>query len=312
MSTEGLDPFEQARMHAMLEGYEAVWDHEDVEVLAVELPFVRPLVDDLGLESATWKLAGTLDLVLRWSDGRTKIVDHKSAADSAFYARRAVINGQVGAYFEAADSLGWECSEFIFDVLVKPALDPLEATPLNRRKYTKPTKTEPSRPYAGQREADETPAEFYARCVEAIAANPAKYYPRYEVLRHDQEQRGYQRSVWQTTELIDVCTRRELWDQNSDACAHHGRTCEFWQSCAEMASIDDDTLYEQDEYASQYDGHTLTNSKRSAFNACRRLYYNRHVLQRTSRKPSPSLVFGTEIHNRLETYWRSRMTAAQR
>lgn len=308
MSTEGLDKYERARLRAMLVGYVATWDLESAEVLAVEHTFTMPLVDDLGCEHPTWKVTGTIDLVLRRPNGSIIIIDHKSAASGASYAKRAVLNGQVGTYFDACDSLGWHADEFAFDVLVRPHCEPRLATPITDRKYTKATKTEPGRLHANQREEDETVDEFSARCAESIAKDPAKHYPRFVVRRSEAEQTSFRESMWMDAELIDVVNRRKLYSTNSDACHRYGAPCDFWQSCAGLAGIDDDTLYVPNKYASgpKFDGHSLSNSMRSSFNACRRQYHYRYNLLLAARQQAKALTFGTAMHAEIEAYWKAR------
>jgi hypothetical protein len=53
------------------------------------------------------------------------------------------MDGQVSTYFDGAASLGLDVAGCIYDVIGKPGIRPLQATPVEARKYTKPTKAEP-------------------------------------------------------------------------------------------------------------------------------------------------------------------------
>lgn len=248
------DAYVLARARAMLVFYAEQWDARAVEVLAVERVFELPLLNpESGCASRTFRLAGKLDLVLRLEDGRTAVVEHKtSSADvgaGSAYQTQLALDGQVSQYFDGADALGFAADLCVYDVLVKPALKPLLATPVEQRRYTKgkpATRTKPAEPPrldARQRDEDESPAAYEQRLLEAMAAEPHRHGAQIEVPRLEDERAEYRFDVWQLAELIRFSERTGRAPKNPDACFKHGSPCSFLDVCLRAASLDDPTRF---------------------------------------------------------------------
>ncbi len=234
------DPYEQARAEALLCGYHYRWHDEPLEVLAVEPEFRAPLINpDTDAASRTWRLGGKLDAIVRTSDGRVLIVEHKTSSEDitvgSDYWRRLRMDGQISAYYVGAAALGYDVSGCIYDVIAKPTIRPLKATPFESRKRVKKTNAL----YANQRDADETVQEYRDRLVEAIAVEPHRYFARGEVVRLESEMKEHLVDVWQTAQSIRAGQVRNAAPRNPDACKAFGRTCEFFSICTKEASLDD-------------------------------------------------------------------------
>jgi hypothetical protein len=238
------DLFALARAEAMLIGYDARWKSEPYEVLAVEVPFETELRNPMtGRPSQTWRLAGKIDAIVRdLRDGRVLVVEHKTAAGDVSpgseYWRRLRMDGQVSIYFEGARSLGHDVAGCLYDVLGKPAQKPLKATPPEERRLKKD-----GTPYANVRLEDETPVEFQARVMEAIAEDPNRFFVRGEVTRLDEEMAEHLYDVWQTAQSIREGELSGRHPRNPDACVRYGRTCPFFDVCTGVASLDDPTRF---------------------------------------------------------------------
>ena len=237
------DPFERARAEAMLRGYDARWDGEQLEVLAVEVEFATALVNpETGRPSQTWRLGGKIDAVVRAGDGRVLIVEHKTSSEDiapgSDYWKRLRLDGQVSVYYEGARVLGHDVAGCLYDVLRKPALKPLKATAPEARKYKAGGVL-----YANQRDEDETPDAFLLRCVEAIAADPNGYFTRGEVVRLEIEMGEALFDVWQLGQQLREAERLDRYPRNPDSCVRYGKTCAFFPACCGEASLDDPTLY---------------------------------------------------------------------
>lgn len=234
------DPYEQARAEALLCGYHYRWHEERLEVLAVEAEFRADLINpDTDAASRTWRLGGKLDAIVRTADGRTLIVEHKTSSEDisvgSDYWRRLRMDGQISAYYVGAQSLGYDVAGCLYDVIAKPTIRPLRATPLEARKYTTKAKTL----YASQRDTDETVSEYRARLVEAIATEPYRYFARGEVVRLESEMHEHLVDVWQTAQSIRAGQVRNAAPRNPDACKAFGRTCEFLSVCLGEATLAD-------------------------------------------------------------------------
>jgi hypothetical protein len=238
------DEYELVRAGVLLQGYDARWHNEPLAMIAVEREFRAPLLNPAtGAPSRTYELAGKLDVIVRdLRDGLIYIVEHKTSAEDigagSQYWQRLQIDPQISTYFAGAKAAGYDVAGCVYDVIGKPGLRPAKATPLECRKFTKQGHL-----YANQREHDETPEEFRARLVDAVAAEPDRYYQRGTVVRLEAEERDAAFDVWQTARLIREAQVAERWPRNPDACVRWGRECAFFPICTSVASLDDTTLY---------------------------------------------------------------------
>jgi hypothetical protein len=247
--TPETDLFELARARVMMAGYHARWaeDAKRYEVLGVELPFVSALRNpQSGQPSRTWKLAGKLDGVVREiATGDVYVLEHKTSSEDLSaggeYWKRLRLDGQVSVYYEGAKSLGHEVRGCLYDVLAKPKQKPFKATPEEQRKYTKATKTEQPRLYAGQRLTDETPEEYRVRLEEAVLSDEGlnNYFSRGAVVRLETEMNDAMFDVWQIGQAIREGELQDRHPRNPDACTRWGKTCSFFGVCTGEASLDD-------------------------------------------------------------------------
>lgn len=238
-----MDPYALARAEAMLAGYHAFWVDEGFEALEVEKEFRLPLLNpETGAASRTWRLVGKVDAIVRGPDGRVWVLEHKTTSEDASpgspYRQRLALDGQVSQYVEGAAALGFDIAGVLYDVLVKPALKPLQATPVDARRYTKADTL-----YASQRDRDETVDEYRERLVDAVLEAPHRYFARVEVVRLDSERDEYRWDVWQLAEQMRASARTGRAPRNPDACFRYGTACAFWPVCSSGASLDDPTAY---------------------------------------------------------------------
>jgi hypothetical protein len=245
---DDFDPYDLAKLEEMLRGYDARWGEEPWQTLAVESEFRTPLINPhSSAASKTFLRAGKLDVIARDPRGRIVFVEHKTSSEDitsgSNYWSRLRLDGQVSGYFRGADSLGYHAEACIYDVLGKPALRPLKATPFADRKFTKAGQL-----YAAQRDTDETPAEYGARIREAIAAAPEKYYARGEVVRLEEEMRQHDLEAWALAQSIRDARRLEIAPKNPDACVRFGARCPFFAVCCGEASLDDEALFRRSEW----------------------------------------------------------------
>lgn len=236
------DVWDVVKATELLRGYHCRWKDEAFEVLAVEVEFRAPLVNpETGASSRTWELAGKLDVVVRLH-GRALLMEHKTSSEDirpgSEYWRRLRMDGQISIYYTGARACGFDVEGCIYDVIGKPGIRPLKATPEASRKYTAKGAL-----YANQRESDETPDEYRARLIQNITDDPAGYYARGEVVRLEAEMQDAMHDVWQTAQQIREGERLGRFPRNPDACSRFGRTCDFFDACSGEASLDDTSLF---------------------------------------------------------------------
>lgn len=239
-----LDPFARARAEALLVGYDVAWSGRGFEALEIEREFKLPLINpETGAKSRTWELAGKVDAIVRGPDGRVWVLEHKTSSEDigagGAYRARLTLDGQVSQYIEGAAALGYAVSGVIYDVLRKPTIDPLKATPAESRKYKKDGTL-----YAAQREHDESPEEYRDRCIESLGANPDRHFAQIEVVRLESDRGEYAFDVWQLAELMRESERTGRAPRNGDACFRYsGSPCPYLAVCQGAASINDPYLF---------------------------------------------------------------------
>lgn len=261
------DPYEAAKLRAMICGYHIRWesDVERYEVLEVECEFTMPLLNPAtNAPSRTWMLAGKIDGVFWERALEAKlVVEHKTSSEDispgSQYRVRLQLDNQVSTYMDGAAALGHLVAGCLYDVLKKPALRPYKATPEAQRKFTAGKVCtdladdcpkcagsgwkEAPRLHATQRDRDETPEEYQARVMTAIAEDPASYYQRFLVVRLEAEMLEYRFDTWNLGRNLADAIRLDRAPRNSDACSRYGRTCPFLPVCLGQASLDDETKY---------------------------------------------------------------------
>ena len=238
------DPFERATAEALLAGYDARWseDKAKYQVVQVEAEFRAPLVNpETGRPSQTWQLGGKIDaLATEIDSGRRILIEHKTTSEDLSpgtdYWRRLRMDGQVSLYYAGAEELGFPSDSCLYDVLRKPLQRP-------KKKAAEVKLKKDGTPYANQQAADETPEEFRARIIEAIAEDPNAYFARAEVVRLEGEVAESVFDVWQLGQQLREADRLERYPRNPGACLQYGRTCPFLGVCSGETSLDDPTLY---------------------------------------------------------------------
>lgn len=216
----------QIRAEEMVRGYHERWQHERLEVIGVEEEFEVPLVDPWAmLPHMRFRLAGKIDARIR-TDRGVVIVEHKTSSmdlgPTSDYWLQLQMDSQLSAYMIGAESLGESPVGCLYDVLRKPAIRPLSATPEHARKYTKQGAL-----YANQRDHDETPNEYRERVRATITPD---YYVRKEIARDESQLADFLADAVAEAETIAFRERSGHSPRNPDACFAMG-VCPFWSCC---------------------------------------------------------------------------------
>jgi hypothetical protein len=209
------DPYDAAKVRAMLMGYAERWGESlaSYDVESIEKPFDMPLVRG-------WRLQGKRDGVIvdRAGHSRRLVLEHKTSSvevgPGSDYVARLAVDTQCSLYMLEGDFDG-----VLYDIIRKPALKPYQ-----------PGK---------KRETAETPDEYMARCIEAIAEAPDAYYQRAEVVRLDGELAEAKADLIGTVRSIEGCAKRGHYERNDDSCYSYGSRCSYWSLCTRTGSESD-------------------------------------------------------------------------
>jgi hypothetical protein len=204
-------------------GYAARYENGDpIDSRGIEFPF-RTMLGRV-------EVAGNVDVL--GADGPdinapTILVEHKTtSADispgSSYWQEVAVTDAQISMY-----SAAFPGAKILYDVIRKPGLRKLRAGKPN----------------------EETDDELVARCLDAMAKEPEKYFQRAMMVRLDHEHAPFVRDV----ELVDELRRRPEHPRNANACHSFGRRCGFFGVCWQGQSLDDDTKFGHNDHGEHHE-----------------------------------------------------------
>lgn len=261
------DPFELAKAVVLMAGYDTVWGEQPYEVIGVETEFSGPLISPLsGAESRTWQRGGKIDAIVREPDtGRVLVVEHKTSSEDirqgSDYWRRLRMDGQVTAYFEGARFLGYDVAGCLYDVILKPSQRQSDVPVIDEegvkividasgaRVRTKDGKkwreTGDTKQGYTLRTRPETAAEYQERIGAIVSTDLSSYFQRGEVARLAQEMHDGLLDDWHFAQTLRDAERLGRAPRNPDACVRYGRTCEFFDACTGVASLDDKNRFKR-------------------------------------------------------------------
>jgi hypothetical protein len=238
------EPVDKAVAIELITGYHFRWGDVPYNVIAVEKQFNIALINPATqAASRTWTLSGKLDVLVE-RDVLFWIIEHKFVSakmdirPGSVYWQRLQLDSQISTYYAGASFEGYNVAGCIYDVVHKPGIRPLKATPIENRKYKKDGVL-----YANQRDTDETIEEYIARLHADITDNPDSYYQRGEVFRNNAEETSAAYDIWQIARNIRECEKSGNWPRNPDYCWKYERACDYWPVCVGECSIDDPIRY---------------------------------------------------------------------
>lgn len=240
LETLEIDPFDKAKLRALLLGYDARWANEPLEVIRVQPVFRMPIVrPDTNRKSKDFDLGGRLDVLVKdIRTGEIIIVETKTtsldiASESSYWHTISAIDPQVSTYYKGARSLGFDAARCIYDVIRKPQLKQLLATPIESQKRKANGEL-----YANQREVDETPDAYFERIALDILESPEKYFAREPIVRLEQDEQAHAEDLWDTAKQIKENEKAERAPKHPGACRRFGGFCEYLPTCSGLLSIE--------------------------------------------------------------------------
>ena len=261
----------------------------------------------------------------------------KTAGEDITYGttfwKRTTLDPQLSLYLPAIRKMGHDPHGAVYDVLRKPAQSPstvplvdvdgvkivndangLRVRTKDGKKWRQTGDTElgyvlQSRP--------ETPEEYGARCLEAIAENPSKYYARGVVVRLEADEREAAQDMWNTAGLMRDARRLNMYPRNADACISWGRECDYLNVCSGITALNDPLFFRFEEDVHEElaeegaltkltdDDSLLTQSAMRAYRSCPRKFQLRYVLRMRPIKKAETLGTGHSVHAALDVLRRT-------
>lgn len=231
-AANGLDAYDQVRVEVMLEAYDRHWcrTRDDYVTRGTEVVFDRP--------QKGWTLAGRFDGLIEERQSRELLVlEHKTTSDElgpeAPYWDALPMDWQVLNYLRASEAEG-----VLYDVLKKPAIVPLKATPVEKRRWKQDGSL-----YANQRSEDESIEAWRGRLQEQYLDGSVWFERR--VLRRTQAEvaRAITEMDQLAAEILAVDADRPA-PRTPSACQRYGRQCDYYRACTGQAQLAELPLYQ--------------------------------------------------------------------
>ncbi len=229
-----VDDLDWIRADELLRFYHTTWNAEPLTVVATRLDFQTALVNpDTGEASSTVALCGRIPALAKDDQGRVWVVRHKTTAeaDAPLFWDHLTFDILGAVHLAGARALGFEPAGTLYDVIGKPRLAPLKATPEHLRRY----RQDNGALYAGQRDRDETPEAYRARYSNVLWRSERPICVRKAIPKGDE--RAALRDVWILAHRIYDARQRAAeggWSlRNDGACLrwnHH--LCAFFPVCS--------------------------------------------------------------------------------
>lgn len=228
-----VDDFDWVRADELLRFYHTTWNAEPLAVVATRLDFQTQLLHpDTGHASPAIELYGRIPALAKDEESCVWIVQHKTTAeaDAPLFWEHLALDITAVLHLVGARALGFEPAGILYDVLGKPRLAPLKATPDHLRRYRQTD----GGLYAGQRDRDETHQEFRARYSQSLWHSPHHICVRRAIPKGDE--RAALRDVWILAHRIHDARQRAAegaWSlRNDGACLRWNHLCDFFPVCS--------------------------------------------------------------------------------
>ncbi|MEM8737249.1 MAG: PD-(D/E)XK nuclease family protein [Planctomycetota bacterium] len=231
-------------------------DDDQIEHIAAELPYELPLHDPAtGQPVMNGDVRnGVIDNLVRLADGRVAVREYKTTSrdidPAADYWKRLKWDQQISTYLVSAQQMqrqglllpyGIRPSDplidtVVYDVMRKPTIRPKYLTQAETKRFRgsgeycgRVCDLDPEAGtidgYAyevkagkGGEAIKETPTMYGARLLEAICADPRKYFARREIARTAGQLRDYQVTLWKAYQTIVYMDENDLWVRNMNSC----------------------------------------------------------------------------------------------
>lgn len=306
------------RVRAMVVAYHSHYANDGCKALAIEEPFDLPVIDTKTGKPLGRNYCGVVDAIVEL-EGKTWFVDHKTTSRlSDDYWTELQTNPQLTHYLLAARQVGIEAAGFLWDVVLKPTIEPkklpkksieeIEAGsycgfPIDVKDYCD------SEGHYNQGEK-EPPKLYGLRCLSEYLADPGRFFQRQKVYRNGEQLLDYLTDLNVISQTMDrVAQEERLQYPNRYACKSFGRMCDFHSICR---GDDPERLHYRPKgpnpESRQFSKGSLSVSQVGTHLRCRKEWMFRYVDQIEPMRPTydDSLAMGSMFHKCIEFFLEDR------
>jgi len=252
--------YENEMVAQLLACYFWYWEEQNSRMTPMksELSFSIPIRNPHTNRALKWRYAGKIDKLVQCENTPyLSIMEHKTTSQDitpdSDYFKRLRIDAQIGLYFMAAKTLGYDVGEIIYDVIRKPQLRPSNIPLLDEdnvkivldndgeRVRNKDGKTwrqtgDTALGYTLQTRK-ETPSEYGDRLRADIASRPEHYFARRVIARIDKDVEETKQDVFDKAKRLQYHESINSWPRNTGACIGFGR-CACFDLCTNSFNLD--------------------------------------------------------------------------
>lgn len=241
---------EATRCNLMICGYFNFWESQRSKWKT--LPGGVEKVIQLGLDHDL-VLAGKVDALARYEDGRLFMIEHKTSSDDvestgSDYWQRLALDSQIDTYQHVLEKEFGEPVSILYDVLKKIGTAPKMKKAVRKRKDE--TDEDLEKRKAAERE---TLAEFGSRILIEMTKAGEQWFVRREITRLD-DQRAEHIVERDHTLAAMFAPGRDVYPRNDGACMARFGTCPFLGVCAGTATLDDPKFARLDDIHPELEG----------------------------------------------------------
>ena len=174
------------------------------------------------------KLHGYLDGIAETQDNQSLIVENKFLGSiTESYMNHLLWDDQASYYIVGARASGLDVCGILYNMIQKPTIDQFEATPDEKRKFTKDGKL-----YANQHDQAEPDADYLARVKAWYAENKETAFQTRMVMRNKQQVEEMHKRFQQIVTDLRHCDKHNHYYPNGDDCSGYF-SCPYASICLE-------------------------------------------------------------------------------
>lgn len=241
---------------ALLRGYAWCWQNDGNQIVATEEGFNVEIVNpETGHPTPSFTFSGKIDKIVRLSDGRLAIMEHKTTSGDinpqSDYWRRLRLDTQISGYMTGAPQILErreileDVATVIYDVIRKPSIAPRQIPLLDEQGRKVVLDAEGNRPLKKDGEPYqsanaekgwtlqtrvETAQEFGARLLKDCYDRHEFYFQRMEIARLSSDMEEFAGELWDLQKMIREAQKNDRFPRNTAACLAPYK-CEFFDLC---------------------------------------------------------------------------------
>lgn len=292
----------------------SLWHRNDkYRVRAIEVPFTLPIHHPITGQPTGEHYCGIIDEIIETADGLW-LGDHKtkSREPNQIYWSDIKTHPQITQYLLAGKQSGLDIKGFLWDVIVKPTIKPIELKPRSIKQLENGSYLGFPYPDGYQGELKETPKMYGLRVLNWYNSKPERRFFRRTVERSPEQLTEYLHELhFRATEARKLSEGKLPAIRDTNSCVRYNSLCDYHHICS-GADL------EKSEYCKRppHTGETtrkvaggMSNTRLNTLNRCWREYTYRYIdriepKQKTYRE---ALEVGDLVHRGLELFLKEKL-----